>query len=237
MAGASDKSSRAVLPDDLQRIRLAVASHDATATEWVRQAAAGIDDIAIVAVVPAEPRSVELILEPPPDVLIITTPGDDDDAATLIKTATTAPGSDPPLVLLLLTGDLEPHAPWLGTALRHGARGVIAPGPDGRALLGHAVRVALAGQVVLPSELREYVVQSWCPEAGEASGNAALDALTRRERDVLRLVALGHSNAEISTELRLSETTVKSHLRRILGKLGQRNRVRLVILAHEAGLV
>lgn len=122
--------------------------------------------------------------------------------------------------------------------LRAGARGLLLNQATPAEILS-AVRLLAAGYaLVFPSKGRGGVEYAAAPHGhGRESGQFCLDHLTRREADVLRLIARGFSNAEISAALFVSESTVKSHVQRMLVKLELRNRVHAVIYAYEAGLV
>jgi DNA-binding NarL/FixJ family response regulator len=103
-----------------------------------------------------------------------------------------------------------------------------------------AIRIVDAGYLVLPPDCRRHSIIGRPADGALKSRDASvhdLGALTGRENDVLRLLVRGFSNAQISNELVLSESTVKSHVQHILTKLGLRNRVHVVILAYELGLV
>ena len=136
-------------------------------------------------------------------------------------------------VLMLTTFDLDSH---VYDAIRAGASGFLLKDvrPD---YLAHAVRTIAAGEMLLAPAITRRLVEEFVsgPEPGVTP--AALDQLTDREREVLLLIAAGHSNAEIAAELFLSDTTVKTHVTRILTKLGLRDRVQAAVLAYETGLV
>src|SRR5699024_8416693 len=102
-----------------------------------------------------------------------------------------------------------------------------------------AVRVVVSGEAVTaPSATRRLIAHFVsAPPAAPARPDHRLDPLTAREREVLTLIARGLSNAEIAVDLRVSEGTVKTHIGRILAKLGLRDRVQAVILGYECGLV
>ncbi|HVT68170.1 MAG TPA: response regulator transcription factor, partial [Trebonia sp.] len=105
-----------------------------------------------------------------------------------------------------------------------------------------AIRTVAAGDAVVSPRvtrrlLEEYAQVLPAPAADRDRRFPQLSALTAREKDVLEAVARGMSNAEIAAALVVSETTVKSHVGRILAKLGLRDRVQIVVLAYEAGLV
>jgi DNA-binding NarL/FixJ family response regulator len=170
-----------------------------------------------------------------PDVVLmdIRMPGMDGIAATR---ALAGPGVEDPLkVLILTTFGLDEY---VVEALRAGASGFLlkdSPAED----LVEAIRVVAAGDALLaPSITRRLLdrVASRLPPA-EESTLPALSELTERELEVLKLVARGLSNAEIAEKLVVSETTVKTHVSRILAKLELRDRVQVVILAYEIGLV
>jgi DNA-binding NarL/FixJ family response regulator/class 3 adenylate cyclase len=146
--------------------------------------------------------------------------------------------SDPQLdtaVLMLTTFDLNEY---IYRALRIGCSGFLLKDAPADRLLD-AVRVIAAGDALLaPSitrQLIEHFTHAARPEPGAVP--APLAELTTRELGVLRLVAAGLSNAEIATELVLGENTIKTHVARMLGKLGLRDRVQAVVLAYETGLI
>ncbi|MFD7917653.1 response regulator [Streptomyces sp. NPDC059740] len=146
-------------------------------------------------------------------------------------------GGRAPAVLILTTFDLDEYA---FSALRAGAGGFLLKDVPPEELLA-AVRVVHHGEaVVAPSTTRRLLDRFASalpapPADGAARGRLA--ALTAREHEVLLLVARGLSNAEIAAQLSLSDATVKTHVGRILGKLGLRDRVQAVVLAYETGLV
>ncbi len=101
----------------------------------------------------------------------------------------------------------------------------------------HAVRVVASGEALLsPSVTRRLVENFVAARPHPTRSSTALNGLTDREREVLRLIALGRSNAEIAAELVVEESTVKTHVKRILAKLRLRDRVQAVIFAYESGL-
>jgi DNA-binding NarL/FixJ family response regulator len=97
------------------------------------------------------------------------------------------------------------------------------------------VRSVGEGDALLDPIITRRLIERYAPPHAPASGRLA--ALTTREREVLTSLARGRSNAEIATDMYLSEATVKTHVSRIFAKLGLRDRVQAVVLAYEAGLV
>ncbi|GAA1970289.1 response regulator transcription factor [Kitasatospora viridis] len=146
------------------------------------------------------------------------------------------PRPDAPKVLILTTFDLDEYA---FAALKAGASGFLlkdVPPPE----LVSAIRAVHNGDaVVAPTTTRRMLDRfaEVLPAPQPQAGPPALDPLTDREREVFLLVAQGLSNGEIATGLTLSEATVKTHVGRILAKLGLRDRVQAVVLAYEAGLL
>jgi DNA-binding NarL/FixJ family response regulator len=139
-----------------------------------------------------------------------------------------------PRILILTTFDLDDY---VFEALRAGASGFLlkdAPAAD----LINAVRVVAAGEALLaPSVTRKLIAEFTARTHAGRPRPAALNALTPRETDVLRLIARGQSNQEIAAELVVAEQTVKTHIGRILAKLGLRDRAQAVVFAYETGLV
>ena len=139
-----------------------------------------------------------------------------------------------PRVLILTTFDLDDY---VYEALRAGASGFLlkdAPAAD----LVHAVRVVAAGDALLaPAVTRRLIAEFAARPGRDRPRPTSLAGLTPRETEVLRLIARGRSNTEIAAELVVAEQTVKTHVGRILGKLGLRDRAQAVVVAYESGLV
>ena len=137
-------------------------------------------------------------------------------------------------IVVLTTFDLDEYA---FTALRAGASGFLLKDAHPHELIG-AIRAAHAGDATLSPRVTRRLLEMFgtrLPEA--ASPPTVVDELTEREREVFLAIARGRSNSEIADDLFLSESTVKTHVGRVLAKLGARDRVHAVILAHRLGMV
>ena len=135
-------------------------------------------------------------------------------------------------VLVLTTFDLDEY---VYEALRAGASGFVLKDDPPEQLL-EAVRTVASGEALLSPAITKRVIREFTRMA-RPSPPKELDDLSTREREVLRLIALGLSNAQIGQELFISETTVKTHVTHILSKLGLRDRVQVVVLAYQTGIV
>ncbi|HVF05577.1 MAG TPA: response regulator transcription factor [Frankiaceae bacterium] len=177
-------------------------------------------------------EAVELARRDAPDVLLmdVRMPVLDGIEATA-RIAREAPAVK---VLMLTTFDLDEY---VYAALRAGASGFLLKDVAPEDLFA-AVRVVAAGDALLaPAVTRKLVDEFARRPAGARFDPAALAPLTEREREVLALVGRGLTNDEIGRELYLSPATAKTHVGRILAKLGARDRVQLVVTAYETGLV
>jgi DNA-binding NarL/FixJ family response regulator len=166
-----------------------------------------------------------------PDVVLmdIRMPELDGIAATREITA-----EHPARVLVLTTYDLDEY---VYDALQAGASGFLLKDTP-PAQLADGIRAVASGEALLaPSVTRRLIEEFARIGPARRARPAQLDELTSREIEVLRLLARGMSNAEIADSLVVSETTVKTHVTHVLGKLALRDRVQAVVLAYEAGLV
>jgi DNA-binding NarL/FixJ family response regulator len=190
------------------------------------------DDIEIVAEAENGSRAIELAALWTPDVVLmdVRMPVLDGIAAT--RRIRDAGGDGGPRVLVLTTFDLDEH---VYDALRAGASGFLLK--DVRASqLAEAVRTIAAGDALIAPSITKRLVAEFAARPTSPERPGQLDELTPRESEVLELVARGLSNAEIAAELIVSETTVKTHVARLLMKLGLRDRVQAVVLAYESGV-
>ncbi|HZB50911.1 MAG TPA: response regulator transcription factor [Mycobacteriales bacterium] len=144
-----------------------------------------------------------------------------------------AAGSDRPRIVMLTTFDLDEH---VYAALSAGASGFLLKDVTAEGLFA-AVRVVAAGDALLAPTVTRRLIGEFLRVRPAARVTAPLAALTPRETEVLRLVAEGLSNAEIAARLVVSDQTVKSHVSRVLAKLGLRDRAQAVVAAYESGLV
>jgi DNA-binding NarL/FixJ family response regulator len=215
-------------------IRLIVADdHDVVRTGF----AALLDtqpDFTVVGVAADGAEAIRISREHAPDVVLmdIRMPGTDGIEATR---QLTGPGAAGPRVLILTTFDLDEY---VYDAIRAGASGFLLKDVTAERLFD-AVRVIAAGDALLAPTVTRRLISEFAtmrrqPDAPPA---AALAALTPRETQVLRLVAEGLSNPEIAARLNITEETVKTHVSRVLTKLGIRDRTQAVVVAYETGLV
>jgi DNA-binding NarL/FixJ family response regulator len=135
-------------------------------------------------------------------------------------------------ILILTTFDLDEY---IYEALGAGASGFVLKDDPPEQLIA-AIRTVAAGDALLSPTVTKRVIKQFA-RAPRPDPPKGLDELTAREREILRLVAAGLSNAEIGEELYISETTVKTHVTHILQKLGLRDRVQAVVLAYQTGLL
>jgi DNA-binding NarL/FixJ family response regulator len=147
------------------------------------------------------------------------------------------PALDRPRVLMLTTFELDEY---VYESLRAGASGFLLKDVPADQLVA-GIRVVAEGEALLAPSVTKRLISDFsaarAAKAMEEHPPAGLDELTTREMEVFKLIARGMSNSEIAGELVVSETTVKTHVARILMKLGLRDRVQAVVLAYESGLV
>lgn len=186
-------------------------------------------DVEIVGEAVDGPHAVSLCRETRPDVVLmdVEMPGGDGLAATEALRA----HAPEVRVLILTMFDLDDY---VVDALKAGAAGFLLKTTPPRELVA-AVKACAEGETRLGPSVITRLVDNYVNRPREPVAEIA--DLTERELDVLRAMARGLSNSEISRELYLAETTVKTHVARILSKLGVRDRVQAVVLAHRSGLV
>jgi len=142
-------------------------------------------------------------------------------------------GDSPPKVLVLTTFDEEEY---LYEALRAGTSGFLLKVSPPEQLIG-AIRTVAAGNALIDPAVTRRVIEAFGRRATTSPPPSSYEELTAREREVLTLLARGRSNAEIADELIVGDATVKTHVARVLMKLGLRDRVQAVVFAYEHGIV
>ncbi|MCP2334748.1 response regulator transcription factor [Actinomadura rupiterrae] len=191
--------------------------------------AAGID---VVAEVEDGARAVEAVRALRPDVVLmdIQMPGLDGLTATRRVLA----ADDPPRVIMLTTFDLDRY---VYAALAAGASGFLLKDVSPEHLAA-AVRLVRTGDALLAPAITRRLVERFATRPDTTAAlHRDLTPLTTRELEVLRLLARGHTNAELAAHLHLSEATVKTHVARILSKLDLRDRAQAIIVAYETALI
>jgi DNA-binding NarL/FixJ family response regulator len=213
---------RVLLVDDEQLVR-----------SGLRMILQSSGDIEVVAEAADGAQAVEEVRLHRPDVVLmdIRMPTMDGLAATRQLMAL----PDPPRIIVLTTFELDEY---VHTALVNGAVGFLLKDTPPRDLV-QAVRTVAAGNAMLSPTVTRRLIAEFAARGSPQVivARKQLEALTRREREVVVAVAQGLSNAEIGKRLFMSEATVKAHVSRVLAKLGMSNRVQAAILAHDAGLL
>jgi DNA-binding NarL/FixJ family response regulator len=217
-------------------IRVVIADDQALVRTGFRMILAEAGDIEVVGEAADGQSAVRVCAAAQPDVVLmdVRMPGMDGIAATR-RIRAAAGDRVPPRVLILTTFDLDEY---VFSGLRAGASGFLLKDSLAADLLS-AVRAVASGEAaVAPTATRRLIERfiGEMPDEGRPDPSV-FDVLTEREREVLTLIARGLSNGDIAARLYLSEGTVKTHVSRVLGKLGLRDRIQAVILAYEAGLV
>jgi DNA-binding NarL/FixJ family response regulator len=218
---------RVVLVDDQQLVRAGF-----------RMVIDSQPDLTVVGEAGDGSEAIVLVRDTAADVVLmdVRMPGTDGIAATAQVTAL----PDPPRVVVLTTFDLDEY---VVAAIGAGASGFLLKDAPPEEMLA-AVRTVHAGDSVIAASSTRRLLQHVAPmlrgSAGPTTAQAdpgALAELTPREKEVLVLMAYGASNTEIAARLFVSEATVKTHVGRVLGKTGSRDRVQAVVLAYRTGLV
>jgi DNA-binding NarL/FixJ family response regulator len=212
------------------RIRVLIADDQALMRTGFRMILDAQDDIEVVGEAIDGADAIRRFEALSPDVVVmdVRMPTMDGIEATRRLSALDRPAR----VLILTTFDLDEY---VYEALRAGASGFLLKDRPPEELVA-AVRVVASGEALLAPSVTRRLIEEFARKA-PAVKPTELDELTEREREVLVLMAKGLSNAEIARALFVAETTVKTHVGRVLHKLGLRDRAQAVVLAYESGLV
>jgi DNA-binding NarL/FixJ family response regulator len=214
---------RVALVDDQELVRAGFRTliESAHGLEVVGEAADGED-------------AVHLVRDHHPDVVLMDVRMPRVDGIEATKRIHDLPGAGNVRVLVLTTFDLDEY---VHAALRTGASGFLLKDASPAELL-NAIRVVHEGDALLAPSITRRLIEDFARRARpDQASTRVLQDLTERELEVLTLVARGLSNAEIADELVVSPATAKTHVSRVLSKLGARDRAQLVVIAYETGLV
>jgi DNA-binding NarL/FixJ family response regulator len=219
-----DRTVRIIVADDHQVVRTGFAALLDTQP-----------DFTVLGTAADGAEAVRLSRELHPDVVLmdVRMPGTNGIEATRQLAASDKPG---PRVIILTTFDLDEY---VFDALRAGASGFLLKDVTAERLFD-AVRVVAAGEALLAPAITRRLIGEFArlrPHRAPTPAAAMLSELTPRETEVLRLLAQGLSNPELAARLVVTEETVKTHVSRVLHKLGLRDRTQAVVIAYESGLV
>ena len=212
-------------------VRVLIADDQALVRAGFRMILDAEDDLDVVGEASDGLQAVDQARRLKPDVVLMDIRMPELDGIEATRRVLAADGNGPK-VLMLTTFDLNEY---VYDALRAGASGFLLKDVPPEQL-AEGIRVVAGGDALLAPSITRRLIQEFA-QAGPLSGPPpGLDELTARELEVFKLVARGLSNAEIAAELVVSETTVKTHVARMLMKLGLRDRVQAVVLAYESGV-
>jgi DNA-binding NarL/FixJ family response regulator len=212
-------------------ITVAIADDQPLVRSGLRMILEGEPDIEIVGEAADGAAAVALVADRAPDVLLLDVQMPAVDG--LDAMARIAATGSPARVLMLTTFDLDEY---VYQAMKAGASGFLLKDMAGEDIVAAIRQVARGAEALLAPAVTRRLLDRYT-RVRPRSATPALDQLTPREVEVLRLIARGLSNAEIAAELVIGEATVKTHVARVLMKLGLRDRVQAVVVAYESGLM
>jgi DNA-binding NarL/FixJ family response regulator len=213
-------------------IRVAIADDQALVRDGLRMMLSVEPDIEVVGEAGDGKEALELVRRLVPDVVLMDVRMPEIDGIEATRRLADSGASC--RVLVLTTFDLDEY---VYAAMRAGASGFLLKDAR-REQLTAAVRAVVAGETLVDPAITRRLVEDFCERPPPSAGTPpAASELSERELEVARAVARGLSNAEVAKELFLGETTVKSHVAKILAKLSLRDRVQIVVFAYESGLI
>ena len=213
-------------------IRVLLADDQALVRAGFRMILDAEEDIGVVGEASDGNEAVEQARRLDPDVVLMDIRMPELDGIEATRRLVEAGGVTPARVLMLTTFDLNEY---VYEALRAGASGFLLKDVPPEELAA-GIRVVARGDALLAPAITRRLIHEFARAAPAAGPPDGFSELTAREVEVFKLVARGLSNAEIAAELIVSETTVKTHVARLLMKLGLRDRVQAVVLAYESGI-
>ena len=222
MMGDVESPIRVMLADDQNLVRAGF-----------RSILDGEDDITVVAEAGDGAEAVRVAADSRPDVVLMDIRMPVLDGLEATRRIAADEALSDVRVVILTTFDLDDY---VYTALKVGASGFLVKDTDPVELI-HAVRVTARGDALLAPSVTRRLIAEFATRIKTPPPSRDLDTLTEREREVMTLVAAGLTNDEIARRLVVSPATAKTHVSRVLTKLGARDRAQLVVLAYESGMV
>ena len=222
MMGGVESPIRVMLADDQKLVRAGF-----------RSILDGEDDITVVAEAGDGAEAVRVAAVSRPDVVLMDIRMPVLDGLEATRRIVADPALSEVRVVILTTFDLDDY---VYTALKAGASGFLVKDTDPVELI-HGVRVTARGDALLAPSVTRRLIAEFATRIKTPPPSRAIDTLTDREREVMTLVAEGLTNDEIARRLVVSPATAKTHVSRVLTKLGARDRAQLVVLAYESGMV
>ncbi|MFG2895027.1 response regulator [Streptomyces sp. NPDC048248] len=215
----------------MNQIRVLIADDETLVRGGLSLIVNAADDLTVVAEAASGPETLAQTDRARPDVILLDIQMPGSDGITVTRQLRDHPHR--PRIVIVTTFGLDTY---LHQALDAGADGFILKDAPAE-LIQQAIRSAHRGDAVLSPQMTRTLIHRYTSRPGpDPAPPPGYDQLTAREREVLTLLAQAHSNAEIAAQLYISEATVKTHITRILMKLGLRDRAQAIVLAHRHGL-
>jgi DNA-binding NarL/FixJ family response regulator len=215
-------------------IRVLITDDQALVRTGFRMILESEDDIDVVGEAADGREAVDKAVSASPDVILMDIRMPDLDGIEATRRILAQGGENAPKILMLTTFDLNEY---VYEALQAGASGFLLKDVPAEQL-ADGVRVVARGDALLAPSVTKRLLEEFAHARPATTGTPeGLDELTPREMEVFHLIARGLSNAEIAAELVVSDTTVKTHVARVLMKLGLRDRIQAVVLAYESGVI